>query len=96
MTQSIERVFLERYEFHSRPDSPLERGGMDMSRNWKPIEKTPSTISPLRTTMLSLVVRLLEDTGDEHEAARLARHWIQTGRVILTGNFAGQRLLEHG
>ena len=67
-----------------------------MSRIWEPIEKTPSTAQPLRTTMLSLVARLLEDTDDEYEAARVARHWIQTGRVILTGNFAGQRLLEHG
>jgi len=46
---------------------------------------------PLRTTMLELVVGLWRETDLEVDVVRVAAERIRTGRVVLIGNFAGQR-----
>ncbi len=43
---------------------------------------------PLRTTMLDLVVSLQQSGLGEHEVVATARSLIQSGRAVLTGNFA--------
>ena len=49
---------------------------------------------PVRSTLLSLVQSLQELTNFEDEVVESARELVNSGRVILTGNFKGCRL-EH-
>lgn len=48
--------------------------------------------APLRSTMLELVVSLQEQGLPEDRLVAQARTLIQSGDVVLTGNFAGCRL----
>ena len=48
--------------------------------------------SPARSTMLALVQSLLDKTGSEASTVRSAAGLVNSGRVVLTGNFAGCRI----
>jgi hypothetical protein len=55
------------------------------------VAEIESRSEPLPTTMLSLVMRLQKELPGEEEVARTVAEWIRAGRVVLTGNFKGQR-----
>jgi hypothetical protein len=51
---------------------------------------------PARSTLLSLVLQLQRNlTLSEDEVIRRAMRLVNSGRVVLTGSFAGQRLEVH-
>ena len=45
-----------------------------------------------RSTLLALVWDLQEDTESADEVVETAANLVNSGRVVLTGNFRGQRL----
>ncbi len=47
-----------------------------------------------RTTMLSLVQVVQDYTESDEEAVALIAHLLNSGRVVLIGTFAGQRIAE--
>ena len=49
---------------------------------------------PAYSTLLSLVWSLQEFTNSQDEVVAIARELVNSGRVVLTGNFKGCRL-EH-
>jgi hypothetical protein len=49
-------------------------------------------ISPRFSTLLTLVQSLCDETDSEQELVRTAADLVNSGRVVLTGNFKGQRL----
>ncbi len=44
------------------------------------------------TTLLALVQNVQRETGSEQEVVETVAHLVNDGDVVLTGNFAGQRL----
>lgn len=47
---------------------------------------------PRFSTLLMLVQSLCDRTDSEQELVRVAAELVNSGRVVLTGNFKGQRL----
>ena len=68
--------------------------------NYSPVNYIPVNYSPLqrraisrRSTLLDLVLQLQRDlTLSDEEVVGRAVRLVNSGRVVLTGNFAGQRL----
>lgn len=49
----------------------------------------PRTETPPHMTMLSLVTTLGDQVASDTEVVQIAADLIESGRVVLTGNFAG-------
>ena len=49
---------------------------------------------PIYSTLLGLVQSLQDEAGSEDEVVEIALELVNSGRVVLTGNFRGCRL-EH-
>jgi hypothetical protein len=49
--------------------------------------------APVGSTLLELVTRLTETTDSEEETVGAALELLESGRVYLTGNFRGCRLV---
>ena len=47
-----------------------------------------------RSTMLSLVQTVQDHAASDEEAVAIIAHLLSTGRVVLIGTFAGQRIAE--
>ena len=56
--------------------------------------RTPNDPAPVYSTLLSLVQSLQDDGRSEDDAVETALQLVNSGRVVLTGNFKGCRL-EH-
>jgi hypothetical protein len=52
-------------------------------------------LSPRYSTLLMLVQSLCDATDSEQEIVRSAAELVNSGRVVLTGNFKGHRLEIH-
>jgi hypothetical protein len=46
---------------------------------------------PYRTTLLSLIQRVIRHAGSDREVVALVRRLVNRGRVELTGSFKGER-----
>lgn len=51
--------------------------------------------TPLETTLLDLVTTMTELTDDESEVLATVTHLVNSGRVVLCGNFAGRKIPVH-
>jgi hypothetical protein len=47
-----------------------------------------------RSTLLGLVLAVQDYSASDEEAVAIIAHLLNTGRVVLTGTFAGQRIAE--
>ncbi len=49
-----------------------------------------------RTTLLNLVQAVQDHARSDAEVVAVIAHMLRTGRVVLTGTFAGQRVTDAG
>jgi hypothetical protein len=56
----------------------------------------PTAEDPRRTTMLGLVQSLAQRGTSEHEIVALVLDLVESGRVVLIGNFRGLTLRDPG
>jgi hypothetical protein len=66
----------------------------------RPIERrsrrpAPERSIPVRATLLDLVFAVQEYASSDEEVVQVISHMLESGRVVLSGNFAG-RMLEIG
>ena len=47
-----------------------------------------------RSTMLNLVQAVQDYAATDEEAVEIIAHLLNSGRVVLTGTFAGERIVE--
>jgi len=55
----------------------------------KSAREAPPAEAPRRTTMLELVQSLTRDGTPEREIVAIVLDWVESGRVVLIGNFRG-------
>jgi hypothetical protein len=61
---------------------------------WNEIDRpeSPTQSAPRFSTLLALVQSLQDEAGSEDDVVETAASLVNSGRVVLTGNFAGCRL----
>ena len=57
---------------------------------------TVGELEPRGTTLLALVTQLGAELPDDEAVVETALRWLDEGRVRLTGNFRGCRLVDSG
>jgi len=63
----------------------------------RPIERrsrrpAPERSTPVRATLLDLVFAVQEYANSDEEVVQVISHMLESGRVVLCGNFAGRKL----
>jgi hypothetical protein len=75
-----------RHQRARRRRAVLRRRGTLHARWSPPAQRS----SPRRSTLLALILELQQRIGDDAEVVRIVRWLVNSGRVVLSGSFAGR------